>query len=177
MIERETLHAGRKFAFERLTIERPGGRRLVRERVKHPGAVVVAPVLGDGRVVLIRTLRMCIGEQGEWLWECCAGTIEPPEAPAACAARELVEETGYRAATLHPLGWFYTTPGMTDERMYAFAATGLEHVGQRLEEDETIEVEAVTAARALEMIELGELRDAKSMLAIAKARAAGLLSG
>jgi ADP-ribose pyrophosphatase len=93
-----------------------------------------------------------------------------------CAGRELIEETGYRAANIRSLGWFYTTPGLTDERMHAFAATGLVHVGQDLEDDETIDVEAVEPARVLGMIGSGEMRDAKSMLAVLLADRAGLLA-
>lgn len=171
VISRRTIHAGRKFDFEILTV-RHRGRETQRENVRHPGAVVVVPVLDDGRVVLIRNHRVSVGER---LWECCAGTMEPPEPPEACAARELIEETGYRAATLTPLGWFYTTPGLTDERMHAFVARGLSHAGQDLEDDESIEVHALPAARALQMIESGELRDAKSMVALLLAERAGHL--
>ncbi len=170
IVGRRTLHKGRKFDFELLTVLQ-GGKETQREVVRHPGAVVIVPILDDGRIVLIRNFRVGLGER---LWECCAGTIEPPEAAEACAARELVEETGYRPATLRSLGWFYTTPGLTDERMHGFVATGLTHVGQNLEEDESIEVEAVTRERVLSMIDSGELRDAKSMLAILLALRRGI---
>ncbi len=174
---RRTLHAGRKFDFELLTV-RQNGRETQREVVRHPGAIVVVPVLADGGIVLIRNQRVALGgESGERLWECCAGTIEPPENPAVCAARELIEETGYNAATLEPLGWFYTTPGLTDERMHAFIAKGLSHVGQELEDDESIIVEAVPFRRVLDMIDSGDLRDAKSMLAILLAQRKGHLPG
>lgn len=173
IVGRRTLHKGRKFDFELLTV-RQGGQETLREVVRHPGAVVVVPILDDGRIVLIRNHRVALGEQ---LWECCAGTIEPPEAPVVCAGRELIEETGYRAATLVPLGWFYTTPGLTDERMHAFVATGLTHIGQDLEDDESILVEALPAERVLGLIASGELRDAKSMLAILLAQRAGHLPG
>lgn len=168
-----TLHKGRKFDFELLTVEQ-GGKQTHREVVRHPGAVVVVPILDDGRIVLIRNHRVALGE-GQRLWECCAGTIELPEEPILCAGRELIEETGYRAATLSPLGWFYTTPGLTDERMHAFVATGLTHVGQNLEDDESISVEPVPATQVLEMITSGDLRDAKSMLAILLAHRTGHL--
>jgi len=173
IVGRRTLHKGRKFDFEILTV-RQGRTQTQREVVRHPGAVVVVPLLDDGRIVLIRNHRVALGE-GERLWECCAGTIEPPEEPILCAARELIEETGYRAATLAPLGWFYTTPGLTNERMHAFVATSLTDVGQNLEDDESIEVEPVPASRVLDMIASGELRDAKSMLAILLAQRAGHL--
>ena len=173
IVGRRTLHKGRKFDFELLTV-RQGGQETLREVVRHPGAVVVVPILDDGRIVLIRNHRVALGER---LWECCAGTIEPPEEPIVCAARELIEETGYRAATLVPLGWFYTTPGLTDERMHAFIATGLTHIGQDLEDDESILVEPLPAHRILDMIASGELRDAKSMLAVLLAQRAGHLPG
>jgi ADP-ribose pyrophosphatase len=185
VIARSLIHRGRKFDFELLTVQRPGGRTIQREVVRHPGAVVIVPVLetGGGKsVVLIRNFRITVEQP---LLECCAGTIERPrlteggfgpgEAPELCAARELIEETGYKAAKLHDLGWYYTTPGLTDERMFAYAATGLTHVGQHLEEDETIQVEIVPAARAVEMVSSGEMRDAKSMLAVLLARRAGFL--
>ena len=173
IVGRRTLHKGRKFDFELLTV-RQGGKVTQREVVRHPGAVVVVPMTDDGQVVLIRNHRVAIGER---LWECCAGTIEPPEEPMVCAARELIEETGYSAATLAPLGWFYTTPGLTDERMHAFAATGLSHLGQNLEDDESISVELVPLDRVFAMIESGELRDAKSMVAIFLAASFGTLQG
>jgi ADP-ribose pyrophosphatase len=147
---------------------------LEREVVRHPGAVVIVPVRDDRQVVLIRNRRIALG--GASLLECPAGTLEPGEDPSVCASRELVEETGYKAATVRPLGWFYTTPGLTDEKMYAFAATGLTAVGQDLEEDENIVVEVMPEREALQAITSGDLRDAKSMLALLLAERAGVLS-
>lgn len=172
VVARRTLHRGRKFDFESLTVRRPSGEELEREIVRHPGAVVVVPVLGDGRIVLIRNYRISVEQR---LWECCAGTLEPPEDPAVCAGRELIEETGYRAGRVEPLGWFYTTPRLTDERMHAFIAQDLVEVGQSLEDDESIEVASVPAAEALAMIDRGDLRDGKSIVAILLAERRGLL--
>lgn len=176
-VSRRLIHKGAKFDFEMVSFTTPKGKTLQREAVNHPGAVVIVPILeqgGERSVVMIRNRRMAIGEI---LLECPAGTIgdQGAEDPAECAGRELIEETGYRAARLHALGWFYTTPGMTNERMHAFAATGLTHVGQALEEDESITVEIVPAAKALGFIGSGELRDAKSMLAITLAAKKGLI--
>lgn len=173
VVGRTLIHKGRKFDFELLTVRRPGGRELQREMVRHPGAVVVVPVLDDGRIVLIRNFRISVEAR---LWECCAGTLEPGEDPAVCAGRELIEETGFRAASIQPIGWYYTTPGLTDEKMYAFAAFGLRHVGQDLEDDETIEVDAIDAARVLEMVDSGRIRDGKSIAAILLADRRGLLA-
>jgi ADP-ribose pyrophosphatase len=174
VIDRHVIYNGRKFDFEQLTVRRPNGKTMQREVVKHPGAVVVVAITANQELVLIRNYRIAVGER---LVECCAGTLEPPEPPRVCAKRELIEETGYRAAKITPLGggWFYTTPGLTNEKMYAFAATGLTHVGQKLEEDESIDVEIVPVAEALDMVYSGKMRDAKSMIAILLAHRAGLL--
>ena len=181
------IHRGRKFDFEMVRIERLGRKPLDREFVRHPGAVVVVAVLEQPstppRLVMIRNTRWALarkGEPPEVIYECCAGTLErdghgQTEDPAHCAARELTEETGYAAANLTSLGWFFTTPGMTDERMHAFVATGLSYVGQKLEEDESIDVELIDLPRVWAMIDSGELRDAKSMLAISLAHRRGLL--
>ncbi len=177
VVSRTLLHKGRKFDFELVSLDLGQGRTAEREFVRHPGAVVIVPIFEDpgGRdqLVLIRNERFGVGQT---LLECPAGTAEPGEDPAVTAARELVEETGYEASELISLGWFYTTPGMTDERMHAFGARGLTHVGQALEEDERIEVELVEIDAALAMIASGELRDAKSMLGVLLCERRGLLS-
>lgn len=142
--------------------------------IRHPGAVVIVPFLGgpDDNLVLIRNHRFTVGTV---LWEFPAGTLEPPEPPEACAARELEEEAGYRAERVVPIGAFYTTPGMTDELMRAYVATGLTPVGQRLMDDEEISTEAVPLRRLLAMIDSGELMDAKSCLALWLAMRRGLV--
>jgi len=199
ILGRTLVRQGRKFDFELVKVAQPLGKTTDREIVRHPGAVVVVPILDEFRgrnVVLIRNFRFSVGEG---LLECCAGTIERPrvrdvgvggsggesagfgpgEDPAPCAARELVEETGYLASTLTPLGdkgWFYTSPGLSDEKMFAYAATNLTHVGQQLEEDEHIQVELVPVANIVGLVTSGKIVDAKSMLAILLAERAGYLS-
>lgn len=159
----ETVFRGVKFDVERRRVPTGDGGTALREVVLHPGAVVVLPILDDGRIVMIRNHRFAVEET---LWELCAGTLEEGESPAETAARELVEETGYRAERLEPLTTFYTSPGICDERMYAFVAKGLTEVGQELEEGERIEVEVVRYERVLEMVASGDVQDAKSMVAL-----------
>jgi ADP-ribose pyrophosphatase len=173
-ITRRLLHKGRKFDFE--LVESPGrdGRAVTREVVRHPGAVVVLPLLDppDGRVVLIRNERVAVGKL---LYELPAGTLEKDEPPAACARRELIEETGYEAATMTLLGRFYTSPGMSDELMWAYLAVGLTHVGQQLEDGEEVTVWPVEVDKAMEMTDSGELMDAKSMLTLLMAARRGVV--
>lgn len=160
------IHQGLRFSFEEIEIQNtdPASPPIIRDIVRHPGAVVVLPITEDGRIVLIRNYRPAVDAT---LWELCAGTLDQQnEPPADCAARELVEETGYRAETIENLGSFYTTPGLTDELMHAFLAKDLEFVGQSLEPGEEISVCVKGFDEIDEMIRSGELRDAKSMVAM-----------
>jgi len=171
---REVLHRGAKFNYERVSV-RYDGRMVTREVVRHPGAVVVLPLLATpqgAKVVLIRNWRISIER---WLYELPAGTLEAGEDPAACAARELEEETGFSAATIAPLCRFYSSPGLSDELMWAYLAMGLAPVGQRLEGGELITVHPTPARGALAMISSGELFDAKSILTLLLAEGRGLL--
>jgi len=162
-VTRAVLHHGAKFDFEEVTVEHPGAAPLRRQVVRHPGAVVILPLLPGPEVVLIRSWRVSLET---WLYELPAGTLERGEKPAACAHRELTEETGYHAATMRPLGRFHTSPGLSDETMWAFIAEGLTPGPQRLEADERITVHPLPWKRAMHMISTGELTDAKSTLAM-----------
>jgi ADP-ribose pyrophosphatase len=159
----ELAFKGRVFSVQVLDVQDSHGRMHRREIVRHPGAVLIVPVIEATRVVMIRNYRVAVGER---LWEFPAGKLEPGEDPKAAAARELEEETGYRAATLRKLGEFYTSPGFTDELMRIFVAEKLTQVGQRLELDEDIHVEAVSVSDVREMISDGRLRDGKSVAAL-----------
>lgn len=176
-LEERTIHAGRRFDFVRLTLAGSDGEVFVKEGVRHPGAVCILPLIqapgARTRVVLIRNERVVPGKE---LVEIPAGTREPGEPPDLTAGRELEEETGYRAATLRPLGRFYTTPGLTDELMWAYVATGLTHVGQRLESDEHLTVSECSIPEVLAMLDDRRIEDAKTMLTLLLAVRAGLLS-
>lgn len=159
----ETVHAGSLFDVEVLTWTDASGRAIRREVVRHPGAVVVVPIMDAERLIMIRNYRVAVDER---LWEFPAGKLESDEDPAAAAQRELQEETGYAAASVRKLGVFYTSPGFADECMHAFAADGLSRVGQRLEAGEDIEVQTVSRSEALRMALDGRLRDGKSIAAL-----------
>jgi len=159
----ERIFEGVKFAVDRVAVATRDGGTAERELVVHPGAVLVLPVLEDGRIVMIRNQRFAVGEE---LWELCAGTLEEGEPPAECAGRELIEETGYEATVIEPLCVFYTSPGFTNETMHAFVARGLSHVGQALEATEQIEVETIALDEAMAMVREGKIRDGKTMTAL-----------
>lgn len=173
-VARSLIHKGRKFDFESCRVVGGDGTQD-REVVRHPGAVVILPILATPagpQVVLIRNWRIALET---WSLELPAGTMEPPEPPLECAARELVEETGYQAATLTPLGRFHTSPGLSDELMHAYLAIDLMPVGQDLEDDERIQVSPTPLRACWELIGSGILMDAKSILTLMLAQRLGLL--
>jgi ADP-ribose pyrophosphatase len=141
----------------------PNGTELMLDVVPHPGAAAVVPFVSDDEVLLIRQYRHAT--RGTLL-EVPAGKIDPGENPEQCAARELQEEAGRRAGRLESLGWIWTSPGFTDERIFLFAGFELETVPPQLAEDEVIEPLIVSLADALDLVWQGELTDAKSCLAL-----------
>jgi ADP-ribose pyrophosphatase len=152
------------------TLKGRDGSETERLFVIHGGSVVMIPVHESGDLVLIQNRRPGVGET---LWELCAGTLDPGEAPDVGAVRELREETGYQAAHLEAIGGFYGTPGFSTEYLHVFIATGLSQVGQELDETEEITPASLSVERVREMM-LGtglpdseRIRDAKTLAALA----------
>jgi ADP-ribose pyrophosphatase len=160
---RRILHEGSVGSFALHDIELPSGHRFTLEVIRHPGAAAVLPFLDRERIVLIRQYRFA---PGLVLWEVPAGKLDPGEAPEACAARELAEETGYRAGRIERTGSILTTPGFTDERIHLFCAWDLEAGTPAREQNEWIEVRDVELGEALAMVERGEILDAKTIVAL-----------
>lgn len=156
----KTIVHGAVFDVAQVELRR-GGRTFTRQLVVHPGAVVVLPLLDDKTCVLIRNERFTIGQT---LWELPAGTMDcADESPAACAGRELFEETGYQAGRIDPLAAFYSTPGFCTELMHTFAAYDLTPGDQRLEATEKITVEALCIEKTMQMIQDNTIRDGKTI--------------
>jgi ADP-ribose pyrophosphatase len=174
--ERQLIHRGKKFDFEMVSFTNDAGKRVDREVVRHPGAVVILPLVrveGVDSIVMIRNARFTLEQT---LWELPAGTREAGEEPAVTAGRELTEETGWVAGRIEPLVWFYTTPGMTDEKMFAFVARDLTESRTRLEEDERIEPRVVPVDEVMGMVDRGEIVDGKSLVTLLTAVRVGIIA-
>jgi ADP-ribose pyrophosphatase len=162
-MQRTIVHTGRKIQVAVDVEAGPGGEPVRRDVVLHPGAVAVLPLVDDGHVCLLRNRRPAVGEV---LWEIPAGTLEPGEPVEAAAARELAEETGYRAGSWRKLGAFYPSPGVLSERTHLFVACDLTPGAMRPEADESLEPHVVPWAQALGWAVDGTVRDAKTLVAL-----------
>ncbi len=136
---------------------------VAREIVEHRGAVAIVALDDQARVLLVRQYRSGAGRE---TLEIPAGTLEEGEDPALCAVRELKEETGYSAARWEPLGYFFSSPGFCTERMFLFLARQLADGTATPEEDESITVEWMPLAQAVDAIERGEIVDGKTMVGV-----------
>src|SRR5215813_11591137 len=141
----------------------PAGHEAKREIVVHPGAVCIVAKPTANEIILIRQYRHAAGQE---LVEIPAGTLHAGEDPRECAIRELEEEAGYRAATMTERARFWTTPGFTTEFMYLYEASSLTKTQIHPDEDEVIEVDIVPCSKALQMIDDGQIQDAKSILGL-----------
>ena len=162
-VQRNRVYESRIFKVEECRFQTSNGTTVDRSVVRHPGAVLIVPVLDETHLVLIRNWRVAVEDV---LWEFPAGTLEPGEPPLMTATRELTEETGYEAERVNPLGTFYTSPGFADECMHVFEATGLTPGRQHLEAHEEIEVQVRSVDEVMGMVTDGTLVDAKSIAAL-----------
>ena len=164
MRKQELMLETKRFRVVRLTTTIAEGQQHSREVIQHPGAAIMIPLLDDGRVCLIKNYRVAVDET---LVELPAGTIDPGEPPLDTAIRELAEETGYRAKKMEQVGEFYMSPGILDERMFVFVATGLSEGETSLDVGEIVEPYLVAWDDAMQMTIDGSIRDAKTIAALA----------
>ena len=139
----------------------PDGKK--RQILRHPGAVTILPLVDDDHICLIRNYRVSVGKE---LLELPAGTLEPNEPHAVTAKRELIEETGYRAKKLTHLHSFYLSPGILDENMHLYIASGLTQGEAAREEGELITNCVVSWKETLQLIKDCKICDAKSIAGI-----------
>lgn len=134
--------------------------------VRHPGGVAVLPLHDDGSVTLIRQLRPAVDAV---MMELPAGRLSPGEEPAACGGRELAEETGLAAGVLSPLGMIHSSPGVFDEVIHLFLATGLTQGEARPEDYEDIACVRIPFEEAVAMARDGRISDGKTIAALFRA--------
>jgi ADP-ribose pyrophosphatase len=160
ILRSKTIYSGPVFGIRRDEVIEPGGVRTTREVITHSGSVVVLPVLEDGRVLLIRQYRHAARA---FLWELVAGRIDEGESPRKAAARELIEETGYRAKRFRIFLDFYPSPGFLEEKMFILLAEGLSEGIAEPEKDERIESRAYECKELEQMIQKRIIRDGKTI--------------
>ncbi len=160
-IKSEKLYEGRIITLRLDTIEMPNQKYSKREIIAHPGAVVILPVLPDGRIVLIHNYRTAVQRT---LMELPAGMIEYQEEPIETAKRELLEETGCQTDNMTFLFDAYSTPGFTDEKWQFFLAKDIEKVSDEI--DPEIKGSTIlTMDELLEQIDNCRLMDSKTIMA------------
>lgn len=142
----------------------PNGYLATFEVVKHPGAALIVPFLTKNKIIMLRQLRPVIGS---YIYELPAGTLDKNEAPASCARREIVEETGYSAKKFTLLGKIYPVPGYSTEKIFIYKAEGLTLKERIAEEDEIIEALVVTKSEIRKLFKSGKIDDAKTIAALA----------
>ena len=159
---KKIFHA-RRFDVEEVYQPLADGTYLPRHVVRHPGAVVILPLLDDQHVCLIRTYRVAVDQ---WLLELPAGTLEPNEPPLLTAGRELIEETGYEAAKIEHIHTFRMSPGILDEKMHFFVASQLTKNTPQRELGEEIDNRILSWSEIDGLLRDGKIEDAKTLVAI-----------
>lgn len=158
------IYTGKKITVRKDEIVLDDGRKAEREVIVHPGSAAIVPFITEDEILLIQQYRHAVKET---MYEIPAGTLDAGESFAICAARELEEETGYRAGVLEPLIILYPSPGILSETMHLYKATLLTKTQINYQADESIKgLIRIRLSDALEMIKKGEIRDAKTVCGI-----------
>jgi ADP-ribose pyrophosphatase len=162
-ISTETIFEGKVIKLQVDEVRLPNGKTAKREIVKHSGAVAILPLTNDNKMIVVEQYRKPLERS---IVEIPAGKLEPGENPDDCAHRELQEETGFTAKQINHLCSFYTSPGFADEILHLYIAEGLMEGEASPDQDEFIEYRAISLEEAYEMIRTGEIRDAKTIMAV-----------
>jgi ADP-ribose pyrophosphatase len=162
-VETRLLYQGKILNLRVDTVRLPSGRLATREIVEHSQSVCIVPVDDAGNVLMVRQYRKPAEAE---LLEAPAGGIEASEVSEDAVLRELQEETGFTAGTLRHLSSFWLAPGWCTEYMHAYLATDLRPASLEPDDDENISVVKVPLAQVPNLIQSGEIQDAKSIAAL-----------
>ncbi|MEN3277149.1 MAG: ADP-ribose pyrophosphatase [Massilia sp.] len=160
-LDGETVYDGKFLKVSRDRIQLPDGTISYREYMRHPGAVVILPLLDDGRVLLERQFRY---PNDRVFVEFPAGKIDPGEEHLACAKRELEEETGYTASDWTFVCTIHNAIAYSDEHLEIFLARGLVAGTPKLDAGEFLETFTVTVPELMEMVKSGQITDVKTII-------------
>jgi ADP-ribose pyrophosphatase len=163
LLEGSQVYQGHFLDVRRDRVALPDGSIAHREYIRHPGAVMVVPLLDDGQLLMERQYRYPMGRV---MLEFPAGKLDAGEAPLVCGQRELLEETGYRAAEWAYAGVLHNAIAYSDEGIHIFFARGLVQGEQKLDEGEFLELVTHTAQELDELAARGELTDAKTLIGL-----------
>ncbi|MBO5568490.1 MAG: NUDIX hydrolase [Clostridia bacterium] len=170
----KTIYTTASYRFTLDEVILPNGQTRIREHLHHPGGVAILALDNEGRIPMVRQYRHPISEV---TLEIPAGKLDkiPDETPEHAALRELREETGMIASHIESLGFIYPSPGVVDERLWLFFASGLLRAEQDLDDDEFIHVQWLPVKDLEQMISDGENNDAKAICALMRAKLLGKL--
>jgi len=159
----KTVYHGKMIQVNVEQVLLPNGRKSEREIVLHPGAVGILAITSAEKIILVKQFRKALNQA---ILEIPAGKLESGEDPSSCAARELKEETGYTTTNMTQIGKFHTSPGFSDEVIYLFQAKGLQSGKAVPDADEFVELMELSFDEAIEMVNKGNIVDAKTLIAI-----------
>lgn len=165
-ISSQKIYQGRILSLTNDTVRLENGNEAQREVVHHSGGVCVVPIDDDDNVYLVRQFRY---PHGKVLLEIPAGKLEEGEDHRECGLRELAEEIGAKPESFEYLGEIFPTTAYLTEIIHLYCAKGLRFTGQKLDEDEFLDVVKMSASEARRMVMAGEIPDAKTQIGILRA--------
>lgn len=162
-VDSEVAYEGHFLKVQRDTVRLPDGKHSKREYIRHPGAVVVVPMMDHGSVLLERQFRYPLQQV---FVELPAGKIDPNEDPLSCAKRELQEETGYSATDWQFVCTIHNAIAYSDEHLDIFIARGLTAGERKLDDGEFLETFTATVPEMLDWIREGKISDVKTVIGV-----------
>ena len=162
-VSSEQVFDGKLLHVRRDTVRLPDGSLATREYVVHPGAVLIVPVLPDGRLVVERQYRYPVGQV---FIEFPAGKLDPGEAKSPRRAASSPKRRAMRRRTWTPLGRIHSVVGYSNEAIDFYVAEGLTHVGANLDAGEFLEIVTMSVDEMLAALDRGEITDAKTVAAL-----------